>query len=115
MNRLRRLAEAATPGPWQWSTYCGGRRYLSLLASDEPLRLLTHNEDAGYDVSVGNAEYIAATDPTTLLSLIDELDRQHTAIAQAALWLQVGIDNGGRLAAIGDALRALETALREVV
>lgn len=65
---LRRLAEAATPGPWDFG--CG----LSDWA------ITTHSDDPGDDTHIAttphgqDGEYIAAANPTVVLALLDELD-----------------------------------------
>lgn len=71
---LRRLAEAATPGPWESvkrSEYDGSDYFL----------IQTQEERNGWeiaeirmDVPHENAAFIAAANPSTILSIIDELE-----------------------------------------
>lgn len=61
--RLRELAEKATPGPWE---LIGGDEYVTGVG------IMVAPDDGG--VSSEDAEFISATDPQTVLALLDELD-----------------------------------------
>ena len=72
-DRLRALAEAATPGPWEDVS----NRYgydVSETWAVEPVAPSVHNI---CHVTVGqrDAAYIAAADPQTVLALLDEIER----------------------------------------
>lgn len=93
---LRRLAEAATPGPWtvEYDTCeCGGDYpcshgkfpYAMFADSDRAdgsskARNITEFAEASNE----DAAFLAAMSPTTVLVLLDELDRQWRAIEQMA-------------------------------
>lgn len=71
-NELRRLCTSATPGPW----------YISAPAEqavwhDKDRRYLIADTSSVFQAD-GNAEYIAAANPATVLALLDELDRLRT-------------------------------------
>lgn len=71
-EELKRLAEAATPGPWKSqlsSVKKGGRNIASHIHAGESLPI-------GEDVKRGqaNAAYIAAANPAAILDLIAERD-----------------------------------------
>lgn len=76
---LRRLAEAATPGPWARAIDASRKWNLVLAGAGGP-------EEArlGKVADDDDAEFIAATDPTTVLGLIDELDALRARVAFAA-------------------------------
>ncbi len=77
-TKLRELAQKATPGEWYVSAPAehavwkdiGDRRYLIADTSD------------GF-TDDNNSEYIAAANPSTVLALLDELDRLRTIEAAA--------------------------------
>lgn len=59
---LRRLAEAATPGPWDCTVHIGdGEERVTVIGLTEP----GHGHDANY---------IAAVSPDVILALLDRLD-----------------------------------------
>lgn len=66
---LRRLAEGATPGPWEMS---GGGEYIA------PIGILAFPDDGG--VTSADARYIAAANPQTVLALLDEVERFREAL-----------------------------------
>ena len=65
-DELRRLAEAATPGPWGSS---GSQAW------DTDGNLVAAVRDHSELVDRPDAAYIAAVDPQTILGLLDEIDR----------------------------------------
>lgn len=70
---LRRLAESATPGPWESvkrSEYDGS--YYFLIQTQEE-RNGWEIAEIRMDVPHDNAAFIAAANPSTILSLLDEL------------------------------------------
>ena len=113
MNRaeLRALAEAATPGPWEghttgdvaaWMVYGedGWVVASACVVENKPgerhLPAFTTIED-GLARADANALFIAATDPTTVIALLDRLEA-----AEAHLWLITtakanGDDEQGRI------------------
>ena len=79
---LRKLAEAATPGPWHWD-YPQDREKWSnelgrLMAGDQEILNFGHAEQyyptEGEEPTPQDSAYIAAIDPTTLLALLDRID-----------------------------------------
>ena len=84
---LRRLAEAATPGPWkhesqkdesgsyqtvQW-VMAGDPEWAHVLVAEDHATVL-HGPHVEIPAEA-NAAYIAAANPATILSLLDEIDR----------------------------------------
>lgn len=77
---LRAKAEAATPGPWLFSTY--------RLSFNEDSTRYHVERPGGADVadcvSEANAEYLASLDPRTVLALLDRLQRAEAALSDLA-------------------------------
>ncbi|HCG1294839.1 TPA: ead/Ea22-like family protein [Pseudomonas aeruginosa] len=73
---LRRLAEAATPGPWRVQTGCSWRRIGTDSGDGDVLRPCTHPHDGWPDIvaPAENLKYIASANPNTILALLDEID-----------------------------------------
>ncbi|WP_341986876.1 ead/Ea22-like family protein [Pseudomonas aeruginosa] len=74
---LRRLAKAATPGPWRVQTGCSWRRIGTDSGDGDVLRPCTHPHDGWPDIvaPAENLKYIASANPNTILALLDEIDR----------------------------------------
>ncbi|HHK4000367.1 TPA: ead/Ea22-like family protein [Pseudomonas aeruginosa] len=74
---LRRLAKAATPGPWRVQTGCSWRRIGTDSGDGDVLRPCTHPHDGWPDIvaPAENLKYIASANPKTILALLDEIDR----------------------------------------
>lgn len=73
---LRKLAEAATAGPWtatkdfkRYWIECAGQKICGGNAIGE-----ISNDDTDADEAAANAGHVAAANPTVLLSLLDTLD-----------------------------------------
>ncbi|WP_205577213.1 ead/Ea22-like family protein [Pseudomonas aeruginosa] len=66
---LRRLAEAATPGPWEYQAP------LKILAADRTSIVLIALSHANYREDEANSRLIAAANPNTILALLDEIDQ----------------------------------------
>jgi hypothetical protein len=77
---LRVLAEAATPGPWRHS----GATVWAPLNQDDPTdysgEAVAFIPTLGDEFDADDAAWIAAADPTTILALIDRLQRVETAL-----------------------------------
>ncbi|MDY1084386.1 ead/Ea22-like family protein [Pseudomonas aeruginosa] len=73
---LRRLAKAATPGPWRVQTGCSWRRIGTDSGDGDVLRPCTHPNDGWPDIvaPAENLKYIASANPKTILALLDEID-----------------------------------------
>ena len=65
---LRRLAEAATPGPWEYQAP------LKILAADRTSIVLIALSHASYREDEANSRLIAAANPKAILALLDEID-----------------------------------------
>lgn len=100
LTELRRLAEAATPGPWSdlgafeedgW-TYgeVAGVQGAHRDGSHVAFVSLFSNRRA-----LANAEFIAAVDPTTVLHLINRIERYRAALEEYA---QLETEFGGSIA-----------------
>lgn len=70
---LKTLAKNATPGPWH-SDFVDGVGYIVI---DGP-----NDEPIVYDMDIDHAEYIAACDPNTILSLIERIEYLENEIAE---------------------------------
>ncbi|MFU7495816.1 ead/Ea22-like family protein [Pseudomonas aeruginosa] len=66
---LRRVAEAATPGPWEYQAP------LKVLAADRTWIVLIALSHANYREDEANSRFIATANPKTVLALLDEIDR----------------------------------------
>lgn len=73
---LRRLAEAATPGPWHDKTHC-------TVNSGAPLFEVVADTEMDHARTVENASYIAAAHPAAILALLDEVERLRVTQADA--------------------------------
>ena len=85
--RLRALAEAATPGPWEAETWT------HQFDDEITFGYVEANECSIWDHSGGNtvanaadADYIAAIDPPTLIALLDRLDAAREYIDNPGNW-----------------------------
>ncbi len=66
---LRRLAKAATPGPWEYQAP------LKILAADRTSIVLIALSHANYREDEANSRLIASANPKTILALLDEIAR----------------------------------------
>ena len=108
INELRRLAQAATPGPWKMLPVGDGRQKFAV-ANSEFLSILTVTDEGGatfgtvYDDA--DARFIAAANPTTINELLDRLEAAEKAVTEA---YQRGYATGQEeIEKERDALRAL--------
>lgn len=96
IKELDRLARAATPGPWK----CGqGRKSMRAVYDKQPETMMYaiegpdgvgDYEDWGY--TRANAEYMAAADPTNILSLLKQLRKAKETIRM----LEKSLEGAGR-------------------
>lgn len=90
---LRRLAENATPGPWEIDALENGEHGL-FISNDRPEAGslgCASSQVAGFMVE-RNAEFIAAANPTAVLALLDEnadLARRVQVLEQQVLSMSV--------------------------
>lgn len=93
---LKKLAEAATPGPWRWlnsntllADY-GRRKALLTVSSHNKTPYLSECDSDGYLANMNpqgpNASFIAAANPTAVLALIEKLERAIDALEWYANW-----------------------------
>jgi hypothetical protein len=82
-EELRKIAEAATPGPWKWWTSCSWRRLkhdrpgLSMNVA-EPF--IARDGHPDLDISEANATYIASFSPSTTRALLDQVQELREAL-----------------------------------
>ena len=86
-KELRRLAEAATPGPWKIApagtkAYEREDPYPFDMIQVAPARFV-RTEGRGENEANSNAAFIAAANPATILSLLDRLEAAETAFTQS--------------------------------
>ena len=74
-QRLRELAQNSTPGPW----YTSAPSEHAVWYDIKDGRYLIADTSSGF-TDDGNAEYIAAANPATVLALLDEIDRSRGTI-----------------------------------
>jgi len=85
LQELRRIAEAATPGPWAWRMSKDGR-ILDLIALETGYNeeIITPSHiNAWLQVKGGLKDFIPAFEPATVLALLDRieaLERQNSEI-----------------------------------
>ena len=71
-NELRKLCTSATPGPW----YISAPSEQAVWYDIKDRRYLIADTSSGF-TDDGNAEFIAAANPATVLALLDALDDAH--------------------------------------
>ena len=86
-KELRRLAEAATPGPWKIApagtkAYEREDPYPFDMIQVAPARFV-RTEGRSENEANSNAAFIAAANPATILSLLDRLEAAETAFTQS--------------------------------
>lgn len=76
---LRRLAKAATPGPWScnrhWAIVGGPTLEFTNGAAQQQIAMACWQSWMHEEELRNNAEFIAANNPKTVLALLDEIDR----------------------------------------
>lgn len=95
-QRLRYLAEKATPGPWEVEAYADGQ-----------LQIVGDIRDVGEDEQhcatvvedmrrPFDSAYIAAANPAAMSVLLDEIDRLRSFASEFVRWVEAGIqpENG---------------------
>lgn len=110
MDELRKLAEAATPGPWLWPTI-GGSQILTgdswdtvCILCEWPRkksydhRMATWEDGRGPAHSEANARYIAAVNPATII----ELDAQITALLSAYRGMKEALEPFAKIEFVGN-------------
>lgn len=101
-DALRKLCKSATPGPW----YTSAPSEHAVWYDIKDGRYLIADTSSGF-TDDGNAEYIAAANPATVLALLDELDRTKGTVAIAGAALSAAERELDRLRTIEAAARNL--------
>lgn len=102
LSELRKLAEEATPGPWEAQSPTGGRRldwYIDTHYNQDGPEPVWADD---YPVSEDDARFIAALDPQTVLRLLDVAE----AAAQVANFDSFFDDGSPRHPTLAAALKA---------
>ncbi|MFG8819797.1 ead/Ea22-like family protein [Pseudomonas aeruginosa] len=85
---LRRVAEAATPGPWScnrhWAIVGGPILEFTNGAAQQQIAMACGQSWMRDDELRNNAEFIAAANPQAILGLIDEVERLKAELSQCA-------------------------------
>ncbi len=78
-NKLKELAERATPGPWScnrhWAIVGGPTLEFTNGAAQQQIAMACWQSWMHEEELRNNAEFIAANNPKTVLALLDEIDR----------------------------------------
>ncbi|EKQ6319267.1 ead/Ea22-like family protein [Pseudomonas aeruginosa] len=78
-NKLKELAERATPGPWScnrhWAIVGGPTIEFTNGAAQQQIAMACWQSWMHEEELRNNAEFIAANNPKTVLALLDEIDR----------------------------------------
>lgn len=73
LEELRRIAEAATPGPWAVNPF---KATVDEMPSMLPIcGLLWPTDQRTEEQTLANATHIATFDPTTVIAILDEIER----------------------------------------
>jgi len=79
LDNLRKVAEAATPGPWEMregNPQMGGRNFTLRVQGKAGIRMSAHCY--GFN---GDPEFIATFDPPTILALLSRLEQAESALS----------------------------------
>lgn len=84
LDELRRLSNAATPGPWSVDGPPDNQIVWS--SPNDRVAFLAHSNgrDPARDTATG--EFIATANPSTILALLDEIDRCHARLEIDHVW-----------------------------
>ena len=82
LARLRRLCEAAIPGPWRWTDFH------HLDRRDNPNGITIGG------ISESDRAYLEAFDPTTVLALLDRIEEAERALAECSAPFMIGDMDG---------------------
>ena len=102
-TKLRELAQKATPGPWEYSSW-DINSFAIVVGFDSPgsttgemIVYPDASDEEGYGgvKLLNDAEYIAAANPDTMLQLLDALDKEKSScVALANLIFDIAEDVG---------------------
>lgn len=119
---LRRVAKAATPGPWScnrhWAIVGGPTLEFTNGAAQQQIAMACWQSWMHEEELRNNAEFIAANNPKTVLALLDEIDRLSDELSACTehpggcgYWREAA----KRRAEERDRLKAENEALREII
>jgi hypothetical protein len=96
LEELKRIAEAATPGNWGYSYDGSGDFSINTDAFEHTgdrciASLWRSYTDSGKLYKDGDAAFIAAANPQTVLSLIDRIERLRSALDLAQDWMAANV------------------------
>ncbi len=86
-DTLRKLAEAATPGPWRKDLGDGNEmRFVSVDdANGVPIVMMDDFlEENGWTLDQSSIDFIAAANPTAVIALLDEIDALQAKVKRQA-------------------------------
>ena len=115
INKLRQLAQAATPGPWKMLPVGDGRQKFAV-ADSEFLSILTVTDEGGatfgtvYDDD--DARFIAAANPAAITELIDRLEAAEKEIES---WKGLAQQFGNEADALRAKVAEMEKRLRLIL
>ncbi|EMO9845308.1 ead/Ea22-like family protein [Pseudomonas aeruginosa] len=94
---LRRVAKAATPGPWScnrhWAIVGGPTLEFTNGAAQQQIAMACWQSWMHEEELRNNAEFIAANNPKTVLALLDEIDRLKAENEELRGALQAVVDD----------------------
>lgn len=115
-NELKRLAEAATPGPWEASNYFGKRFIANIeviaMDADGQRRVILQGNQNFMEEAVANVAFAAAANPAAILALIAENERLDATCHEFASQAEFAKRQKEHLLAERDQLRAEVERLR---
>lgn len=82
-EKLRKLAEAATPGPWVSGDPSFGNGNAQMIVSISDRAMGRDIQGPNLRPALFDVEFIAAANPTAVLDLIDQLDAAESKLAAA--------------------------------
>lgn len=96
-DALKALAEKATPGPWYYDSYSKvfaashtGEEEIDFFIAQTPVRC----GDTATKIGYVNACYIAAFNPSTVLSLLARIERLEEMKDALEVFVEAGVDDG---------------------
>ena len=113
LTTLRKIAEAATPGPWHYIgiDFRGERSHSTKGAAGSVVAFAGYGPDGG--MSNLNAAHIATFDPPTVLALIDEIEHLRRWKSEAKQVLD-GLDELAKVADAPLGCSIIESAISEL-
>ncbi|SEI22173.1 Ead/Ea22-like protein [Paraburkholderia hospita] len=90
-NKLREIAKRATPGPWKWWTGNSAKRLTAGRGPDGGVlhTTMVRRDHADVACGVAHVDHISAVDPTTVLALLDQVERLQFENAQLSALIDI--------------------------